>query len=60
MKRFEAELLLKDDWTQVRPEVKSKEPSHFGGRGNFLCRTDGRQEKEKAIRSRFSKAWKRP
>lgn len=64
MKKFEAEL-LKDDWTQVRPEVEVKQvPIPGGGNlggGNLggeetyvLCRTAGRKEKEKAIRNRFA------
>jgi transposase len=54
MKQFEAEL-LKDDWTQVRPEVKVKKVAISQGEETYiLCRTDGRQEKEKAIRNRFS------
>jgi transposase len=59
MKKFEAEL-LKDDWTQVRPEVEVKQVPIPGG-GNpggeetyVLCRTAGRKEKEKAIRGRFA------
>jgi hypothetical protein len=54
MKQFEAEL-LKDDWTQVRPEVKVKKVAIPQGEETYiLCRTDGRKEKEKAIRNRFS------
>ena len=54
MKQFEAEL-LQDDWTQVRPEVKVKKVAIPQGAETYiLCRTEGRQEKEKAIRNRFS------
>jgi len=54
MKQFEAEL-LKDDWTQVRPEVEIKKISIPQGEETYiLCRTSGRKEKEKAIRNRFS------
>jgi len=54
MKQFEAEL-LKDDWTQVRPAVKVKKVAIPQAEETYiLCRTDGRQEKEKAIRNRFS------
>ena len=54
MKQFEAEL-LKEDWTQVRPEVKVKRVTIPQGEETYiLCRTEGRQEKEKAIRKRFS------
>jgi transposase len=54
MKQFEAEL-LKDDWIQVRPDVEVKKVAIPQGEETFiLCRTSGRQEKEKAIRQRFS------
>jgi transposase len=54
MKQFEAEL-LKDDWTQVRPEVEVKKVAIAQGEETYiLCRTAGRKEKEKAIRNRFS------
>src|ERR1700676_2631533 len=54
MKQFEAEL-LKKDWTRVRPEVEVKEVAIPQGEETYiLCRTSGRQEKEKAIRNRFS------
>jgi transposase len=54
MKQFEAEL-LKEDWTQVRPEVEvRKVPIPLGEETYILCRTAGRREKEKAIRNRFS------
>jgi transposase len=56
MKQFEAEL-LKDDWTQVRPEVEVKTVAMASGEETYvLCRTAGRQEKEKAIRNRFSQS----
>jgi transposase len=54
MKQFEAEL-LKEDWTQVRPEVEIRKVSIPQGEETYiLCRTSGRKEKEKAIRNRFS------
>ena len=54
MKQFEEEL-LQDDWTQVRPEVEVKKAAMARGQETYiLCRTTGRKEKEKAIRSRFS------
>jgi transposase len=54
MKQFEEEL-LKDDWTQVRPEVEVKKVAIPQGEETYiLCRTSGRKEKEKAIRNRFS------
>ncbi len=54
MKQFEAEL-LQGDWTRVRPEVEVKKVAIPEGEETYiLCRTAGRKEKEKAIRSRFS------
>src|SRR5438874_1505795 len=54
MKKFEAEL-LKEDWTQVRPEVEVRKVAIPQGEETYiLCRTSGRKEKEKAIRNRFS------
>jgi transposase len=54
MKRFEAEL-LRDDWTQVRPDVDVKQIAIPQGEETYiLCRTAGRKKKEKAIRNRFS------
>jgi transposase len=54
MQQFEEEL-LKDDWTQVRPDVEVKKvPIPQGEETYILCRTAGRKEKEKAIRNRFS------
>jgi len=54
MKQFEAEL-LKQDWIQVRPEVEIKQVATAPGEETYiLCRTTGRQEKEKAMRRRFS------
>ena len=54
MKQFEEEL-LKDDWTQVRPEVEIKQVAVPQGEETYiLCRTAGRKEKEKAMRNRFS------
>src|SRR4029077_11106850 len=43
------------DWTRVRPEVEVKKVAIPQGEETYiLCRTAGRKEKEKAIRSRFS------
>ena len=54
MRQYEEEL-LKDDWTQVRPDVEVKQVAIPQGEETYiLCRTAGRKEKEKAIRSRFS------
>ncbi len=54
MKQFEADL-LRQDWTQVRPEVEVKKVAIPEGEETYiLCRTSGRKEKEKAIRNRFS------
>jgi transposase len=53
LKQFEAEL-LKDDFEKIRPEVEVKQVQIPGGEETYiLCRTVGRKEKEKAIRSRF-------
>ena len=53
MKQFEAEL-LKEDWTQVRPEVEVNKVAIPQGEETYiLCRTAGRREKEQAIRKRF-------
>jgi len=54
LKEFEQELLA-DGWEQVRPEVKVKLVTTPAGEETYvLCRTTARQQKEKAIRSRFS------
>src|SRR3989449_704467 len=54
MKRFEAEL-LQDDWRQARPGVEVKQVAIRQREEMYiLCRTAGRQEKEKAIRKRVS------
>ena len=54
MKQFEVQL-LQDDWTQVRPDVEVKQVAMAPGEETYiLCRTAGRKEKERAIRSRFS------
>src|SRR3989475_12429000 len=54
MKQFEAEL-LQDDWRQVRPGVEVKQVAIRQREETYiLCRTAGRQEKEKAIRKRLS------
>ncbi|HEY6269021.1 MAG TPA: IS1634 family transposase [Candidatus Acidoferrum sp.] len=53
LKQFEAEL-LKDDFEKIRPDVEVKHIQIPGGAETYiLCRTVGRKEKEKAIRSRF-------
>ncbi len=53
LKQFEQEL-LKDDFEKIRPEVEVKQIRTPGGEETYiLCRTVGRKEKEKAIRSRF-------
>jgi transposase len=60
MKHFEAELLNKEGWFQVRPEVEVKKVGTPAGEETFiLCRTTGRKEKEKAIRNRFSSSLER-
>jgi transposase len=53
LKQFEAEL-LQDDFEKIRPDVEVKQIPIPGGEETYiLCRTTGRKEKEKAIRSRF-------
>lgn len=53
LKQFEQEL-LKNDFEKIRPEVEVKQIQIPGGEETYiLCRTAGRKEKEKAIRSRF-------
>ena len=53
LKQFEQEL-LKNDFEKIRPEVEVKQIRIPGGEETYiLCRTAGRKEKEKAIRSRF-------
>jgi Transposase DDE domain len=53
-KQFEQEL-LQEDGTRVRPDVEGKKVSVPQGKETYiLCRTAGRQEKEKASRNRFS------
>lgn len=54
LKRFEREL-LSEDWQQARNDVEVKLVPMPGGEETYLlCRSAARQEKEKAIRSRFS------
>jgi hypothetical protein len=53
LKEFEQELLA-EGWEQVRPEVEVKLVATPAGEETYvLCRTAARQEKERAIRSRF-------
>jgi transposase len=54
LKQFERQL-LEGGWQQVRAEVEVKlVPMPQGEETYILCRSTARQEKEKAIRSRFS------
>jgi Transposase DDE domain len=54
LKEFERPL-LEEGWQQVRPEVEVKlVPTLPGEETYILCRSTARQEKEKAIHSRFS------
>ena len=54
LKQFEREL-LGEGWQQVRNDVEVKlAPAPGGEEIYILCRSTARQEKEKAIRSRFS------
>lgn len=53
LKQF-AQELLQEDFEKIRPEVEVKQIQIPGGEETYiLCRTVGRKEKEKAIRSRF-------
>jgi transposase len=55
MKEFEPYLKEETNWEQVRDEVQVKLVSIPGGAETFiLCKTEGRQQKERAIRNRFS------
>jgi transposase len=54
LKQFERELLA-EGWEQVRKDVEVKlVPAPAGNETYILCRSTARQEKERAIRSRFS------
>ena len=56
MKEFEAHLKEEANWEQVRDEVQVKLISIPGGQETFiLCKTEGRQRKEHAIRNRFAR-----
>jgi transposase len=56
MKEFEAHLKEEANWEQVRDEVQVKLISIPGGQETFiLCKTEGRQRKEQAIRNRFAR-----
>ena len=55
MKAFETQLKEETHWEQVRDEVQVKLISIPGGAETFiLCKTEGRQQKEQAIRNRFA------
>jgi transposase len=59
MKQFETEL-VKDNWTQVRPEVEVKQVAIPQGEETYiLCRTAGRKQKEQAMRQHFSSSMER-
>ena len=54
MKEFETQLKEETHWEQVHDEVQVKRISIPGGVETFiLCKTEGRQQKEQAIRNRF-------
>jgi len=54
MKEFEPYLKEETNWERVRDEVQVKLISIPGGVETFiLCKTEGRQQKEQAIRNRF-------
>jgi transposase len=55
LKRFAAQLLDRQGWHQVRPDVEVKLLEHPDGQGQeqfVLCRSQARQEKEKAMLAR--------
>lgn len=55
MKQYQALLQEEANWEQVREQVQVKLISVPGGEETFiLCKTTGRQQKEQAIRNRFS------
>ncbi|HEY6307754.1 MAG TPA: IS1634 family transposase [Candidatus Angelobacter sp.] len=55
MKEFESHLAEKANWEQVRDEVQVKLiPTPEGQETFILCKTEGRQKKEQAIRNRFA------
>jgi transposase len=55
MKEFEQALKEEASWEQVRDEVQVKLIPIPGGQETFiLCKTQGRQQKEQAIRDRFA------
>jgi transposase len=55
MKEFEPHLKEETNWEKVRDEVQVKLISIPGGAETFiLCKTEGRQQKEQAIRNRFA------
>jgi transposase len=55
MKEFERQLREESNWEQVRPQVQVKLIPIPDGQETFiLCKTEGRQQKEQAIRQRFA------
>ena len=55
MKEFERHLSEEADWEQVRDQVQVKLiPTPDGQETFILCKTEGRQQKEQAIRNRFA------
>ena len=55
LKEFESHLQDQTNWEQVRDEVQVKLISIPEGQETFiLCKTEGRQKKEQAIRNRFA------
>ena len=55
LREFEPHLKEEANWEQVRDQVQVKLISIPGGAETFiLCKTEGRQQKEQAIRNRFS------
>jgi len=55
LKEFEQQLQEEANWEQVRPPVQVKLIPIPGGQETFiLCKTEGRQQKEQAIRKRLT------
>ena len=58
MKRFEAEL-LKDDWTQVRPDVEVKTGRRFRrGDETYILSHGGSQKRRKPFAIGFPYRWR--
>ena len=55
LRKWEKELVDRDGWEQIREDVEVKLCHGPDGKETFiLCRSDGRKEKDRAIRERFA------